>query len=249
MTQEEQFLWDNYINMFAPNMPTIPEHNTNRQGFSHLVKKEHYFVLNPYFYGHYFADGLEGVPLMRPDTGNLPKEFVGFNEMRQPHKISSTSAVHFYIADSYNLRFYDSPEKYIGDLSPYQCVIGMDISIFNDIPRALNVANIAKCRYVGCKLQELGYRVIPSVSWGNIDSLAYCLLGIPNNSNIAINHSTIGRSKEERFITRLAIEKLVKEKTPKHLLVYGYPLSFDPGVPVTYYKSRIQKLREYDKRK
>lgn len=211
------------------------------------VKPQNAFMLNPYFYGVYYTEGIEGVPLMRPDTGPLPDKLVGFNEMCKPENINGKNAVHFFLNDELILRYYRHPEKYLETLTKYGCIIGIDLSIFYDLPRGLNVANIINSRYVGCNLQERGVRVIPSYSWGNRDSIEYCTLGIPSHSNVAISNAVIGRHKEDKLLTRLAIERLIEEKEPINLLVYGFPLGFDPGVPVKYYDSKIQKLRKYGK--
>lgn len=213
------------------------------------VNPKNAFMLNPYFYGIYYTEGIDEVPIMKPDTGALPKKLIGFNEMKSPDNISRQNGVHFFLSDNLILRYYHNPERYFDVLAEYGCVIGIDLSVFYDLPRGLNIANIIKSRYVGCNLQERGLRVIPSFSWANIDSLNYCTLGIPENSNVAISNAVIGRHKQDRLLTRLAIERLVKEKHPINLLVYGFPLDFDPGVPTIYYTSRIQQLRTYGKQK
>jgi len=249
MTIQEQFLWKD-MGEEPPSIATkgvIKTIPMRERAVSYGVNPKNAFMLNPYFHGIYYAEGIEEVPLMRPDTGPLPDELIGFNEMGKPKNISQRNAVHFYLYDKLILRYYRNPEKYFDTLKKYGCVLGLDLSIFYDLPRGLNVANIITSRYVGCNLQERGLRVIPSYSWGNLDSLDYCSLGIPQHSNVAISNAVIGKHKEDKLITRLAIERLVEEKNPLNLLVYGFPLDFNPRVPVKYYTSKIQKLRKYGK--
>lgn len=248
---QEQFLWED-MNDMLPSIRTndvVKPISMRERAVSYGVNPRNAFVLNPYFHGTYYTEGIEEVPLMRADTGPLPDELIGFNEMSKPQNISQRNAVHFYLYDDLILRYYRNPEKYFATLKEYGCIIGLDLSVFYDLPRGINIANIIICRYVGCSLQERGLRVIPSYSWGNLDSLRYCYLGIPKRSNVAISNAVIGKHKEDRLLTELAIERLIKEKHPLRLLVYGFPLEFDPGVPVKYYNSKIQTLRKYGKNK
>lgn len=87
-------------------------------------------MLNPYFHGIYYTEGIEEVPLMRPDTGPLPDELIGFNEMGKPRNVSQRNAVHFYLYDNLILRYYRTPEKYFDTLKNMAAYLGLTCQSF-----------------------------------------------------------------------------------------------------------------------
>lgn len=93
-------------------------------------------------------------------------------------------------------------------------------------------------------LQQQGIPTIQTASWGAVDSFGIAFDGLAENCPTAIEHNTNSIDPARRRLFRLGVEELVRRKHPNVLIVVGFELGFDPGIPVVYYKSRIQKFRE-----
>ncbi len=139
---------------------------------------------------------------------------------------------------------WNKPSIVIPRLQNYKCVIAPDFSVFVDQPKAVNVWNIYRNRWVTSYMQSLSIHAVPSASWGNVDSFEFCFDGLPRNSIIAIGHTAIGKDRSYKKLYRMGVEALIERKRPTKLLVYGAPLDFNPDVEVIYYKGNIQKLRQ-----
>lgn len=71
---------------------------------------------------------------------------------------------------------------------------------------------------------------------------------IKRYSQIAICNVIIGKTQAERDLRQYAIEGLVRQKHPTMLIVYGRPLTFDPGVEVRFYEGKLSQIKKKDKR-
>lgn len=197
-------------------------------------------VLNLHLLSNFKTEGHEQMPKINPYNGSLPVDLIPFSDRN--HSLYSYG-IHCYLYD-YNFELtWNNPQKVLHCLQKFHSVIAPDFSIFVDLPRAINVWNIYRNRWVSCFWQSHCIDVIPSASWGNVDSFDYCFDGLPERSIIAIGHPVIGKDKSYRRLFRLGVEKLIEKKEPTKLIVYGNRLDFDPGVEIHYYESKIQKLR------
>lgn len=141
-------------------------------------------------------------------------------------------------------RTWNAPPRVVPSLKQYRCVVAPDFSIFTDMPRAVNVWNIYRNRWVSSYWQSQGIKVIPSASWGSVDSFEYCFDGLPENSVIAIGHSTAGKDKSFKRLYRMGVETLIEKKRPTKLMVYGSPLDFNVNTDIVYQEGFIiKKLR------
>lgn len=197
-------------------------------------------ILNLHHHADFPVEGRDDMPLLNPFNGTLPEEFIPFSERR---KSLYSCGIQTYEYDYKIDVSWSRPHDIIAQLQRYHCVIAPDFSVFVDRPRALNIFGIYKNRWVASYWQKHGITVIPSASWGNVDSFEYCFDGLPENSTIAIGHISIGKDKWFKKLYRLGVETLIDRKHPTRLLVYGAPLDFNPGIEVAYYEGRLQKMR------
>lgn len=221
---------------FDPEHPKSGEIYSTHKG--DLRKRQ---LLNLNWHNGFPTEGKEDLPLLSPYNGPLPNDFISFSDRKK--KLYSYG-LHCYLYD-YNFELtWSNPSIIIPCLKNYRCVIGPDFSIFVDQPRAVNVWNVYRNRWVTSYWQSQSIQAIPSASWGNVDSFDYCFDGLPENSIIAIGHTAIGKDSSYRQLYRLGIETLIQRKCPTKLLVYGAPLDFTPEIETVYYEGKIQKLRK-----
>lgn len=198
-------------------------------------------ILNLHWHNDFPTEGKEDMPLLNPYNGKLPDDLISFTER---NKKLYHLGIHCYLYDYKIEPSWHAPSLVIPCLKRYTCVIAPDFSLFVDMPRAINVWNVYRNRWVSSFWQKEGVKLIPSASWGNADSFDYCFDGLPENSTIAIGHVAIGKDKDAQRLYRLGVEALIDNKHPTRLVVYGAPLNFMPEVEVVYYEGKIQKLRK-----
>lgn len=198
-------------------------------------------VLNLHLHSGFPTEGKEGMPLLSPYNNNLPEVLIPFSDR---NKKLWSCGLHCYLYDYKFEVLWNKPSIVIPRLQNYKCVIAPDFSVFVDQPKAVNVWNIYRNRWVTSYMQSLSIHAVPSASWGNVDSFEFCFDGLPRNSIIAIGHTAIGKDRSYKKLYRMGVEALIERKRPTKLLVYGAPLDFNPDVEVIYYKGNIQKLRQ-----
>ena len=202
-------------------------------------------LMSPHVYQQNPVEGLLDMPMVAPYNDEIPTAFVQFSDTSRIKDY--TAGVHCYQADERINPLWTNPTNYVARLKQYTCVIAPDFSLFLDVDKMANMWNVYRNRKLSNFWASQGIKVIPSASWGNANSLAYCFDGLPEKSIISIGHIAIGKDRQEKRLYRFALETLVEKKSPTGLLVYGSPLDFDPGVKVYYRKDRIMQLRELRK--
>ena len=204
-----------------------------------LEKKKH--TLNLQWHNDFQTTGVEGFPMLEPFVDELPTFFIPFSER---NKKLYNCGVHCFLYDYMIDRTWNAPPRVVPSLKQYRCVVAPDFSIFTDMPRAVNVWNIYRNRWVSSYWQSQGIKVIPSASWGSVDSFEYCFDGLPENSVIAIGHSTAGKDKSFKRLYRMGVETLIEKKRPTKLMVYGSPLDFNVNTDIVYQEGFVvKKLR------
>lgn len=191
---------------------------------------------------NYCTDGLYEIPIVPSYNNDIPNDFIPFDKLLTC-KHRENVGVHFYVSDNGINRFINNPYRYLYLLRQHPCVIAPDCSIYSNMWRAVNVGKVFLARNTNCFLVENHVKTIPCFTYATIDTIDLALLGIPKGSVVAVGNHTIGRSHVCQEITEYAIKRLVEEKQPSKLLVYGFPLSFEVDIEVINVYSRIQELR------
>jgi hypothetical protein len=141
-----------------------------------------------------FEDGepLYGIPsvLRQPIPRPLPPRLMDWANRcrREPGE-----GLHFFVDDYRFEPAWNHPGRYAPTLANAPLVLSPDFSIFHDKPRATQIWNTYRARWLARKFQEFGAMVVPSVSWGDASSYGFAFLGIPEGSCVAL--STVGRKK------------------------------------------------------
>lgn len=193
-------------------------------------------------YPDFQVEGVEELPKVPAYTGPIPDSFIPFSH-RGSASGNPAYGIHCFEYDYRIQSTWSNALAPINALKRYTCVIAPDFSLLVDQPRAINVTNLYRNRWVSCFWISQRLNVIPSASWGAAESFTYCFDGLPEGSVIAIGHAVEGKTKAQRALFQMGTEELILRKSPSALIVYGAPLPFDPGVKVVHVNGIIQKLR------
>ncbi len=144
---------------------------------------------------------------------------------RNKHE-GKNQAVHFFL-DDYKFRdaVWCNLEQTTYCLRKFDYYFTPDLSLWKDLPTDFyNHQNIYRTRFIGAYWQKCGYNVIPTASWGGLNSFAYCFEGLPSNSIIAV--SGMGNMVNEDAYNRwcYGLRRLEDAKHPISILVYGQKL-------------------------
>lgn len=217
----------------------------NLQGLSVLEKKKRKYLNKHYLPIGWPCEGIEEFPINLPYTGNIPEILVGTGVHHKGYHKSV--GLHNFSYDYINERWWYDIASYIKIASHYECVLGLDFSPLVNGRRCEVVEAIRRNRTFTAALQASGISVIQSASFGHPKHNRFVFDGLAPNAPVAIEHIRTSQDMKQRNNYRLGVEALVEQKNPSILLIYGFPLDFDPGVPVKYYKCHIQYLRELKK--
>ena len=187
-----------------------------------------------------------GIPDIRKDEF-IPKwlipvkQRVGYDE-----EMMLEGAVHFFVDDYRYEVVWNRPQSILKTVKQCGRALSPDFSLYVDDPVALQIWNTYRSRWVTRYWQSQGIEVIPSVTWSDDKSYEFCFLGIPRNSIIAV--STVGacsnKEVEELFVA--GFKEMLKQLTPKKVLVYGEttPIEFEGLVDVKWYPSYWKTMRD-----
>ena len=180
--------------------------------------------------------------MLQPYNGPVDFDICPYCKYRKSS--GSNTALHFFQDDYTFKTLWDNLETASYKFRKFDYIFTPDYSMYLDAPDHINRDAVYKNRAVGAIWQQkFGFNVIPTFSFGPASSFSYCFDGLPEYSVLAVEHSSVGHTYPQRKLFQKAIETVVSTKHPTTLIVYGFPLDFDPKVPVKYFECNIQKLR------
>ncbi|MGM9752434.1 MAG: DUF4417 domain-containing protein [Candidatus Cryptobacteroides sp.] len=160
-------------------------------------------------------------PQIKAYTGSTDFSVVPFTDWKRSDGIGQ--AAHFFL-DDYRFRdkVWCNLERTTQQLSKFDYVFTPDFSLWKDLPTEFpNKENIYRTRFVGCLWQMYGFNVIPTASWGGLNSFSYCFEGLPCNSIIAVSGMGNRKSTEAFRHWCYGLHRLEDALSPILILVYG----------------------------
>ena len=150
----------------------------------------------------------------------VPKHLIGFNYVLNTEPIPCT-AVHFYVDDYQFERVWRRPEEYLEKLAKWDAVLTPDFSLYREMPMAMKIWNIYRSRLIGQMMQDMGMKVIPTLTWCEAETLDFAFDGIEPGGVVSI--STIGVKQEDSAfaIWKAGTDAAMKELHPSCVVVYG----------------------------
>lgn len=166
-------------------------------------------------------DFVNGIPIVAPYNGQLDFAMVPFTERAKHSGVGE--ALHFFLYDYKFVSVWNRLEEITHSIYNYEYLFAPDFSLYADDDRfrQINRQNVYRSRFVAAYWQKCGYQVIPTASWGDVNSFSYCFEGLPEHSVIAVCGIGHGQCKAARTLWHLAIAQLIEEKRPTTLIVYG----------------------------
>ena len=166
----------------------------------------------------------------------------------------SITGMNFYCCDPGFQPILGNPKRYVDKFKPYQCIIGLDASPFDNMPIVVQKSqiflNLATTYYFGSQ----GLKIIPNVRLGDNRTLT-SLEAYPKHTLIAIGTHGFTNKLDNRFVFKEQVKILVDTLNPSGICVYG-PVSEEifgyvreKGIPIYQYDSYTMKENAKDRKR
>ena len=169
--------------------------------------------------------------------------WISFNFARscdEPEK----HGVHFFIDDYQFMRLWKTPDTYLPMLQAFQAVCTPDFSTYTDFPLAVQVYNHYRKHWLGAYWQEHGIKVIPTISWSDEASFAWCFDGEPCGGMVAVSSVGTQGNKRSAQLFAAGYEEMKRRLNPSQIVLYGSTPECCKGdniIPVRAFQSKWRK--------
>ena len=209
----------------------------------------------------YLIDGAErteryGYPIIPPEFcyDKVPGDVAQWNQRSQVVDPEHTG-MSFYCKDEWFQPVLSDPKSYVDKLRPYECVIGMDCSPFENMPAWIADHQIGLSLTATYYFGKCGLKIIPNVRIANTPGSEESLLAYPKHVLIAIGTNGFTRELANRDVFMNQVSKVAEALEPIGIIVYG-PAADDifitprfMGPPHAPIKSCMQKRNSPRKKK
>ena len=162
--------------------------------------------------------GFYDMPIIRK-SDFIPSDLIGFNYALSNE--NKNVGIHCFIDDYQFSRLWHNPDAYIETIAKYECFLSPDFSLYLDMPMAMKVWNIYRSRLIGQYYQNHGIEVIPTVSWAEPETFAFCFDGIEPGGTVAVSSVGCMKSAESKKLFLAGYEEMTKRLNPEHIVFYG----------------------------
>ncbi len=149
-----------------------------------------------------------------------PSRAVPFDRLKKMNK-EKNLWVHFYVHDYRFLPVLRAPEKYISILRNYEGMIGMDNSIYRDLPLGEQIHSVYLNRVFDYYLFSKGLPVIPNISWGDYRSFSFCFDGIQKGTTVAVSSYGCVRQKVDQEYFLDGFNEMLNRIQPDAVIFHG----------------------------
>ena len=184
--------------------------------------------------------GTYGIPPIQPEHCTV-EGFIGFYYAKSC-KLPYNKGVHFFIDDYQFTRCWANPDAYIDLLSNFKAVCTPDFSTYTDFPRAVQIYNHYRKHWLGAYWQQNGITVIPTISWADRDSFAWCFDGEPVGGVVAVSSVGTQLNKESRKLFMDGYNEMLARLQPERIFFYGLVPDQCAGniIPVAAFQDSIK---------
>lgn len=187
---------------------------------------------------------VHGISLKELEIAN--SEIISFNyalTCKEPKKYG----VHFYIDDYQFERIWNNPKKYINLLKSFRFIIAPDFSLFKNFPKPLQIYNLYKQRVLAQFLQNNDIKVIPNVTWSDLESLNWTLDGMPKYSVVALSTNGCLNKATKKDFLNCYTQAMDKLKPTKIIIIGELPEELKNDKRILKFNSHIEKLHKIKK--
>lgn len=199
------------------------------------VRNSQYFLRNKYDCAGEFE-----FPIIKKQAIDLSSiDLIAYSDTcAKDSQVNRAKGVHFFIDDYRFDGIYRNPEKSLRKLAQYSFLISPDYSLYREMPRALQIYNVFRNRWVGAFWQAQGLHVVPCVSWSDSLSFDFCFDGIQVGSIVSIGMIGCKENNKSSFLR--GFYELLNRINPEVVIVFGKPFKDmnGPLIEVNYKESR-----------
>ena len=214
-------------------------------------KKSHRDMTNRHYNLEMFdasrCSGFYEMPTIRKSSF-IPSDLIGFNYALTSK--NKRAGIHCFVDDYQFSRLWNNPDAYIETIAGYECFLSPDFSLYLDMPMAMKVWNIYRSRLIGQYYQDHGIEVIPTVSWAEPETFAFCFDGIEEGATVAVSTIGVKRNEYAQKIWQQGMDEMIKIVKPANILLYGGVVEYDyKGIPIFEYNNHVtENMRQGDKK-
>lgn len=168
--------------------------------------------------------GDDEIPQIQHQVTEIPEKMIPFSEaVKKKIAIDETSKtyVHFFEHDFKFWRFIRNPRKYFKRLRKFAGLISPDISLYLDMPLAMQCYHVYLSRSITFFLQKNGFKVIPLIRWSDGRSYRFAFQGIHQQSTVCVSIYGGQKNDEVRKIFYDGFVKMIETIKPSRILFYG----------------------------
>ena len=172
--------------------------------------------------GANFTSG-EEYPIIPNDSisDEIPKKIMPFAKAINYQGDLSNTFICFYEPDGDFERVRRAPKRYVKFFQRTAGIIGFDFSVHSDMPIIKQKSQMNDNLSLTYYYAKQGIRVIPNIRYG-IDELAEDYLeAIPNGALLAVGCHGFIKEKYKQYEWYCFLDKIISEKKPEALIVYG----------------------------
>lgn len=189
-----------------------------------------------------------GIPILQPYQGPVDFELYSYSERKGLS--GENQAIHFFQYDcTFDNAVWKNLETTTYELRHFDYLFTPDYSLYvDDFLRHQNIDFTYRTRFVGAYWQECGFNVIPTVSWGNANSLPIAIEGFPKYSILAVCGIGNKRSPVHLNLWRYAIKYIEEHLEPLLIIVYGEHVEVpEIHTPLKFIPDYITKHFRYER--
>ena len=188
-----------------------------------------YDVMREYMIIGAELDGKYQIPMLDRYTGHPGEDTIDFK-------------------DSFSLKIWNNPDRYLEHLKCFHSVIGPDFSMAvgeNGMPFAMNIYQKYRNHALSHYLSMNGIKVIPNVSIPPEYCYEWAFDGVPKRSTVACctNGRIKSRASREEFC--IGFKEMERRIEPLRVIVVGkIPPELNTDVDIINFKTRSQKIKD-----
>ncbi|MBK1633557.1 hypothetical protein CKO31_22985 [Thiohalocapsa halophila] len=162
-----------------------------------------------------------GIPRLETQDCALPDDFRLLPYRSRLDRLDLRRDICHCFLDDYRFEStWNQPEVGLRHVSGYFAACSPDFSLYPSWPRAAQIWNTYRSRWVARFWQERGIKVIPTVNWSDAQSFEFCFDGLRERSILAISTADCRRPHVERRFAA-GLQAMLERCRPATLIVYG----------------------------
>lgn len=156
----------------------------------------------------------------------------------------------FYEHDKNFERLWNNPKAYLNKLKKFKGVISPDFSLYRNMPLVMQMWNTYRGRALASWLWNNGVEIIPNVRFNDERTFEFCFDGIEKDKMVAVGTHGCIKNKVDKECFKKGLVELVKQLSPKTIIVYGatpddiFKVYKDSGINIISVESEFSKSRK-----